>query len=357
MNRRLALKCVTLLLLSPLVAAQQPEVSPWNAAWDAAMARKSKADYRGAAAAFEALNQQFPDSPRAIEALVEAGVCWFSDARSKLDRHVVTDAARASFEASLARFDGVTTAHATSPLSSRAQYMKGSVRLFMGELEASHAAYDAVLTTHTLDHGYVGKALERRAAVSRHLLRPRDALADMQRWMEEFRSPPVTLEVVEKQLALTRALDKPAPRYVAETWIQGEPSPLELSGGYVVALYFFATWCPNCAKETPYISGLEQRYAKRGLRVIGVMDHSKGQTHESVSAHLVANAIPFRVMMDHGEAARAYGATSVPFVSLIDFEGNLRWSDNPGSLAEWTVEALLDGQPMQPESESKPEQK
>jgi thiol-disulfide isomerase/thioredoxin len=337
---------LNLLSTLAIVAASFAQDSE-QAAWDAASALKKRADYRGAAEAFDKLRAHNPQSPRAVEALVEAGVCWFSDGRSKLELHRVTEEARKSFALSLARFDGVTADHSKSPHTSRAQYMKGSVQLFMGELEASRLAYASVLDTYSLDRNYVGKALERHASVQRHLLRPREALSDMRRWAKEFGAPADTLAAVNKQIALTSKLDKPAPPYEAEVWVQGDPAPVELMGGHVVAVYFFATWCPNCAKETPYLADLERRFGERGLKVIGVMDHSKGQTPESVRAHLDENEVPFTVMMDSGQAAVAYGASALPFVALIDADGKLRWTDNPANLCDWTIEALLNGQPVQ----------
>lgn len=324
---------------APAPAQQSAEV----AAWDAAAALKAKADYSAAAAAFERFATQFPGSPRALEALVESGVCWFSDGRSKLAAHSLTPGARASFELSLARLDKFTAEHKDSPLSSRAQYMKGSVRLFMGELEAARASYAAVLDSFSLDRSYVGKALERHSAVQRHLLRPREALSEMQRWVKEFGQPAETLAAVNKQIALSRKLELRAPTYTAEHWIQGDPAPLELLGGQVVALYFFASWCPNCPKETPYLVDLERRYSSRGFKLIGVTNTNKGQTREAMANYLAENKLGFTVMMDSGQTAQAYGASSIPFVALIDTEGRLRWTDNPSSLCDWTVEALLEG--------------
>lgn len=333
----------TLLLLTLALISQAAPPDEASVAWNAASALKGKADYAGAATAFERYSVEFAGSPRASEALVEAGVCWFSDGRSKLEAHRVTAGARASFELSLARLDKVTAEHAESPLSSRAQYMKGSVRLFMGELEAARASYAAVLDTFSVDRSYVGKALERHSAVQRHLLRPREALSEMQRWVKEFGEPKDTLAAVNKQIALTRKLEKPAPTYQAESWIQGEPAPLELLGGHVVALYFFASWCPNCPKETPYLVDLERRYAERGFKLIGVANNNKGQTAEAMGAYLREKELTFPVMMDSGQTAQSYGATNIPFVALIDTEGRLRWADNPASLSDWTVEALLEG--------------
>lgn len=318
-----------------------------SAAWDAAAALQTRADYPAAAAAFERFRSDFPNSPRALEAQVRSGICWFSDGNAKRVNHAVTDGARASFELSLARFESVTKEHAQHPLSSRAQYMKGSVHLFQGDLEAARREYSAVLEKFSADRNYVGKALERRAVVERHLLRPREALVDMQRWMKEFGSPEDTLKAVQMQIALAPKLERPAPAYRALHWLNG-PATLESCAGQVVALYFFATWCSNCPKETPYLVDLQRRYGSRGFKLVGVMNNARGQTPEVVGKYLADNQLGFSVMIDAGETARTYGSTNVPYVALIDMEGRLRFADHPSLLTDWTVEALLDGHPVQP---------
>lgn len=116
-----------------------------------------------------------------------------------------------------------------------------------------------MLDTHALDRNYVGKALERRASVLRHLLRPREAMVKMRHWVKDFGAPEATLKAVDQQLEVCAKLDAPAPVYRAEHWISGEPAPMELMSGRVVALYFFATWCPNCAKEIPQLADLPKR--------------------------------------------------------------------------------------------------
>ena len=144
-------------------------------------------------------------------------------------------------------------------------------------------------------------------------------------------------------MAISKAalLDKPAPIYRAESWFNGEPAPLELQSGSVVALYFFATWCPNCAAELPFVLDLEQRIAPRGVRFIGIVDHSQCQTPEVVKQYLATKQIAFSVLQDNGEAAAMYKATTIPMLVLIDRSGNLRWCDKPSVLADWTIENLV----------------
>src|SRR5580692_3620636 len=40
--------------------------------------------------------------------------------------------------------------------------------------------------------------------------------------------------------------------------------------GKPVYLNFFATWCGPCRVETPSIVALSKKYARRGLRVVGI---------------------------------------------------------------------------------------
>lgn len=40
--------------------------------------------------------------------------------------------------------------------------------------------------------------------------------------------------------------------------------------GNVTIVAFWATWCPPCRKEIPALSSIQERYADKGVRVIGV---------------------------------------------------------------------------------------
>lgn len=331
------MKIAALLLLAfaPLLSAQTEQE-----AWDKADALKKRAAYADAAAAWEAFPTAFPQSPRAAQALVEAGVCWFSAGRAAQQLHRNTPQSRVSFDRGLALFDRVVKEHPKEPIASRARHMRGSTHLFSGELEQAETAYTSVLEEFAFDRSYVDKALEYRAMTRRHLLKNELAIADMERWLKDFATP-AKLETMKSELSIARLLDKPAPPYKPERWISGQPSPIELLGGQVVALYFWATWCPNCAKEEPFILDLERRYAPQGLVLIGVTDHQKNQTPDVILKHVTERKYGFPVYQDNGGSAVAYKALAIPHLVLIDRHGKVRWADNPAELSDWTVERLL----------------
>ncbi len=332
--RLLLLACLPLVLV-PFARDAEDD------AWKAAAALKARGANLEAAAAFEKIGRDFPQSPKALLSSVEAGVCWFTAGRSAQILQRMTPEALARFDKSMSLLRKVTSEHPSAPEASRACYVQGSVHLFSGDLEAAETDYSNVLEKFPGDRVYFGKALDQRANVRRHLLRTQDAVADLGRWIKEIGAPPDMLAKMKTQLARAQMLDKPAPAYKGELWYSGDPLPLEAQLGAVVAIYFFATWCPNCEKELPFVLDLQRRYEPLGVRFVGVINKSKGQTPDVVRAHLVEKRIPFTVMQDNGGTSNTYKVETIPMLALVDRFGNLRWIDNPSSLAESTLERIV----------------
>lgn len=327
-----------LLALCQLPAAQ--DAAHAKLAYDAALAQKQKGELVEAASSFDALVLTYPTSPLVAPSLVEAGVCWFTIGRDALELHRPTPKTREAFGTALQYFDRVTKEWPKGAAASRAQYMRGSTRLFAGELELAEAAYDGVLVNFAADPNYVGKALERRGFVRRQLMKNDAAAGDLRAYLERHPKGEAVASV-KQYLEMLPLLDKAAPAWTAKTWVQGEPTPLELCGGQVVALYFFASWCPNCAKELPFMLDLARRFTPRGVTFVGVMDESKGQTAQSLAKYLAEKKLTFPVLLQDGSVSTAYGTPSIPHLVLIDRAGRARWRDNPANLADWTLETLL----------------
>lgn len=327
-----------LALLAPLSFAGEPED------WAAAMAQKQAKRGADAALAFEAIAKAYPQSARAGEALVEAGVAWFAVARGQQVLHRNPPAARESFARALGFFERVSEERPGDPSAGRAQYMCGSVQLFLGDLAAAERAYGRVLERFPADAKYAPKALERRAFVRRHRLDARGALEDLARYRRE-RPKGEDAESVARELERMQAYGKPAPELVAEAWLQGEPQSLAALRGDVVAVYFFASWCESCAEEKAFVNDLHRRFEERGLRWIGVVDRQRGQTPESLRPFLAKEGYAFPVMLDRGATTTAFSATKVPELVLIDRLGRVRWHDTVANLADETLETLLTEDP------------
>jgi thiol-disulfide isomerase/thioredoxin len=345
-----------LCVLAALTPAQSPPVRPppspapasanstESAVWDAAHALKRNADYERAAAAFGAYARDFPTASHAVEALVEEGVCWFSLGRARQQLQQNTQDSLQAFGRAFAKFDAVVKDHGKSPVAGRAQYMRATVALFSGDLKAAEIEYGSAIEHYASDAKYLPKSIERRATVRRNLLQTAGARDDLKRYIREFPKGE-DLESARRYLSMLSLFERPAPELVAETWIQGEPQSLPKLRGDVVVLYFFATWCENCEKARPFLLDLHDRFESMGVRWIGVVDHSQGQTVEAVRAFLTPHGIRFPVLMDNGGMSAAYRGQKIPDVVLLDRLGRVRWHDNPANLQDATLEQLLTEDP------------
>lgn len=327
-----------LAVLALLLASPQGTESD---AFAAAFVLKTGGKPDKAAEAFEAIARDFPASPRVGEALVEAGVGWFSVGKAQQVLHRSPPQSVESFGRAFELFVRVATDRPNDPAAARAQYMQGSTHLFLGDLAAAEEAYGAVIAKHASDRKYFGKSLERRSAVRRHLLQRAIAIEDMVRHRRELGTTVDDAELVARCLKLASRLEKPAPALDVEAWLQGGPTTLDALRGQVIGLYFLATWCENCAKEQPFVLDLERRYGPSGLKLVGVFDHSRGQTADSVRKFLTENRISFPALMDRGKTTTAHLGQKIPDLVLIDRQGRVRWHDHPGALVDWTIEALL----------------
>jgi thiol-disulfide isomerase/thioredoxin len=77
---------------------------------------------------------------------------------------------------------------------------------------------------------------------------------------------------------LVGVIDQPAPPWQVSQWFNSEPLSLEqLRGKVVLVRWFMGPSCPFCSGTAPTLRALHERYADKGLAVIG-MYHHKEQT-------------------------------------------------------------------------------
>ncbi|MDZ7856276.1 TlpA disulfide reductase family protein [Sphaerotilus sp.] len=72
--------------------------------------------------------------------------------------------------------------------------------------------------------------------------------------------------------------------------------------GHVVVLYWWASWCPFCAVQSPLIDQLQRAHANRGLRVVGLSIDKKP---EDATAYLSRRGYQFASAWVTPEIARA----------------------------------------------------
>lgn len=137
---------------------------------------------------------------------------------------------------------------------------------------------------------------------------------------------------------------------------QGEPPPTfelpSLRGGkvalpadhkgQVVAVRFWADWCPFCESEMRAIEPVYQRHKDQGLRILAVNVRQDAKTAEAFIKPL---GISYEVLLDgDGAVARAYGVSGLPTTFFLDRGGRLATrilGESTPEVFEQVVEELL----------------
>ncbi len=129
-----------------------------------------------------------------------------------------------------------------------------------------------------------------------------------------------------------------------DAWVNGEPLTPEDLKGKVVLLDFWAVWCGPCIQTFPHLREWHEKYADKGLVIIGLTKYynyvwneeakraSRSRdkiSHEDEQAmlkqfaahHKLKHVIAVASDNSNGEA---YGVTGIPQVVVIDRDGKVQ---------------------------------
>ncbi|MCR5774068.1 MAG: TlpA family protein disulfide reductase, partial [Lachnospiraceae bacterium] len=99
--------------------------------------------------------------------------------------------------------------------------------------------------------------------------------------------------------------------------------------GKIVFLNFWATWCPHCSDELPYIQELYEEYSSdeaSDVAILGVTFPGGGQEldKEGIKEYISEGGYTFPVLMDEEYTLAApYYITSYPTTYIISPEGKV----------------------------------
>ena len=114
----------------------------------------------------------------------------------------------------------------------------------------------------------------------------------------------------------------PAPAFKAERLSGGT---LELPGdlaGKVVAIRFWADWCPYCRNEMAALNPLYADLKAQGMEMLAV---NVAQGRDRIEPFVADLKIVYPVLFDpDGRIARSYGVSALPVTWFVDREGRLR---------------------------------
>ena len=134
----------------------------------------------------------------------------------------------------------------------------------------------------------------------------------------------------------------PVPAYSALS-LRGDTVSLGALRGKVVLLNIWATWCHPCRDEIPELQALHERYAARGLELVGVSVDAESADN-AIRAFMRDFRMTYPVWRDPAERVSAqFHIVGVPATFLIDREGVLRWrKTGPIQPGDATLERALE---------------
>ena len=114
--------------------------------------------------------------------------------------------------------------------------------------------------------------------------------------------------------------------------------------GHVLVMDFFATWCRPCNESIPHLMGINRKYGKQGLQILGLsLDEGDGQ---EVKSFMDERRINYPVALAPEQVQLDYGIVSVPVMFVVDKKGKLAevyrgFTNETGRSMEGLVKKLL----------------
>ncbi len=114
--------------------------------------------------------------------------------------------------------------------------------------------------------------------------------------------------------------------------LSGAPQSMVGYRGNVTLLQFWATWCPHCRSDVPFMKEVQAQYKDKGLKILTV---SIDQKLDDLQQFLVKEQLSYPVIsaLSKPELPDLYESQGVPGYFLIDAKGRIAnlWR---GSLSE-----------------------
>jgi thiol-disulfide isomerase/thioredoxin len=136
-----------------------------------------------------------------------------------------------------------------------------------------------------------------------------------------------------------RAVDEPLPTLSGSS-LDGQAVSTKDFLGKVLVVNAWASWCTPCQLEQPELVDVAKRYAKRGVRFLGI-DHMDQDA--AAKAWVESYRVPYPSIADpNGQFAASLDYVGLPDTYVVDPTGTVRYVVGPGATSAAQLSGLLD---------------
>ena len=112
------------------------------------------------------------------------------------------------------------------------------------------------------------------------------------------------------------------PEFRLTSLAKGEVAFPAQTAGQIVAIRFWADWCPFCESEMTQLEPVYRKYRDEGLRILAVNVRQDPDTARRFVGRL---GISYETLLDSdGRVARTYGVLGLPTTFFVDRAGRLK---------------------------------
>lgn len=129
------------------------------------------------------------------------------------------------------------------------------------------------------------------------------------------------------------------PRMVVQKWITAQPN----FGSRLIAIDFWATWCPPCRASIPHINELNGKHGN-DVAFVGISDESPNDFQQGLKKYkLDASSFTYSLGLDKGGTMKNqfFGLKGIPHMAIVSPDGVVRWQGHPTNLTEDDLTKLI----------------
>jgi|LauGreDrversion4_2_1035121.scaffolds.fasta_scaffold13198_5 cytochrome c biogenesis protein CcmG/thiol:disulfide interchange protein DsbE len=131
---------------------------------------------------------------------------------------------------------------------------------------------------------------------------------------------------------------KKVPAFNVEKWLTARPDP----GKRLVAMDFWATWCPPCRASIPHLNELHQKFGD-DILFVGISDEKEPAYNQGLKKYKLKPAdFRYSLALDSKSTMKGFFQISgIPHMAIFSPDGIVRWQGHPMSLQEEDIQKLV----------------